>query len=856
VHDHPTLKLQSSNASKENSLTTVASFSKDKMPYKGAVLSPSSVVMVKPERAKKTTSHEKEASSPEAHLDHVHKFGVRVLPVMERKNDESGTPERMSKPGSTPERHQNEHNTYLERGIDVPDNYSPYTSTPAKPDSHPDFHEIDLGESAIEKQEEAEPHKHKETNVKTILTKGLQNIKDKLHSLERKKSPANVQRMSQEAPKPVNIEDASTEVPEEKVETVPQESVMMRQPSGRGIPSEIPEEVRMAAMAARSNRKSVGPLTVEAEEERTASRNSDSDSNQDSAPCTAPKRGNKRKAPKPPDEESPKDIKVDIEMMEEIPPSDSESEDGRKSVPIVVEDVKEKARKAASLVDLSRIDNTVPVGTLERAVSLDLVDGIPQGKKRKAPPVPSCVDDNVLSIDVDGEVISRKEARLEGTLSTFETGRLKKSSDWGTLEEALKDSPSPDSTTKDCQDSSTSSENDQVVVLSSPPMSDVISTNDSEEALSHTWNRSEPYDSIPEVGHYSFETYSSTTEPLSIEIKGDSQPQEKSENNRAKFLWAVPSEPAENRMVFSVTPDPATTQVSISGPPSGPTSLTMVSSTPVNFGRISPDSTQPTQISLSGVHVTTMQLNSLEDSNAYITAGETLLQDEEEPSMTPPALPTSPIPVSHPSSLTYITEIQVKAQDKDSPPRTNGVDVTVEDNHKHEVENAQHDTNGKCDDEEEENRLKSPEDTPTTENTVITHHSSPETTPTTVRPTAKSTPTKASRNVSVTAIQGSRIPVRSTSLTPDDRSSRSPIRPPVPARRFSDHGLNTSVSVESPKRTIPRPKEGKVTNTALNNGTSATPPTAGSGTGVTVKFGTRGNSEVRVLNASAKNDSE
>ncbi|XP_063241509.1 uncharacterized protein LOC134541775 [Bacillus rossius redtenbacheri] len=99
----------------------------------------------------------------------------------------------------------------------------------------------------------------------------------------------------------------------------------------------------------------------------------------------------------------------------------------------------ESTRKAASLGDLSRLDSEQPMSILERAVSLDLADGgTPHGtKKRKAPLPPPGEDYLVSAQDSDEGSSCKKEPRLDGAMDTFQRRRLKKSSDWGTLEDAL-----------------------------------------------------------------------------------------------------------------------------------------------------------------------------------------------------------------------------------------------------------------------------------------------------------------------------------------------------------------------------------------------------------------------------------
>ncbi|KAJ4442435.1 hypothetical protein ANN_04021 [Periplaneta americana] len=100
----------------------------------------------------------------------------------------------------------------------------------------------------------------------------------------------------------------------------------------------------------------------------------------------------------------------------------------------------ESTRKAASLGDLSRLDSEQPMSILERAVSLDLADGggTPHGSKKRKAPLPPPGEDYLGGMP-DGEdgVAHRKEPRLDSAMDTFQRRRLKKSSDWGTLEEAL-----------------------------------------------------------------------------------------------------------------------------------------------------------------------------------------------------------------------------------------------------------------------------------------------------------------------------------------------------------------------------------------------------------------------------------
>lgn len=101
-----------------------------------------------------------------------------------------------------------------------------------------------------------------------------------------------------------------------------------------------------------------------------------------------------------------------------------------------------KDRKTASTGDLSKIHKTQKsnTGTLERAQSLDITDtGIPLTKKRKA-----SKDEDELKSDSDDSfcdnTIKNKEPRLSlalDGLDTFQRNRLKKSTEWGNLEDAI-----------------------------------------------------------------------------------------------------------------------------------------------------------------------------------------------------------------------------------------------------------------------------------------------------------------------------------------------------------------------------------------------------------------------------------
>lgn len=100
-------------------------------------------------------------------------------------------------------------------------------------------------------------------------------------------------------------------------------------------------------------------------------------------------------------------------------------------------------RKTASTGDLTKIHKTrkTSSGTLERAQSLDITDtGMPQlNKKRKATNIE--FDSKTSSDDsLYGKVLMNKEPRLSlilDGLNTFQRSRLKKSTEWGNLEDAI-----------------------------------------------------------------------------------------------------------------------------------------------------------------------------------------------------------------------------------------------------------------------------------------------------------------------------------------------------------------------------------------------------------------------------------
>lgn len=340
-------------------------------------------------------------------------------------------------------------------------------------------------------------------NVKTLITKGLHNLKEKINqnSLGRRKREQNEEESS---PKQIKVQNSINEslskqnAIEEDKSNVPVPKVRSSVPAGitSEITSSVPEEVTRAGVVARSNRKSVvaeeGKREIDADnnfkivrdEDHSASDTSSESGNvQDES--KKPKRS-KGKAPAPPQaggkeaksadvdaitndadfvrddmnifEPTETEIKNErsfIETYDSDSDTDMQDLDDKKSgtkielsaTQVTIhhsptsdtgnEEEIETSRKAASLGDLSKLDSDHTLSVvLERAVSLDLADGTSQcGKKRKAPLPPAEEFPAVFD-----EMGYKKEPRLENSLglNTFQR-RLKKSSDFGTLEDALQD---------------------------------------------------------------------------------------------------------------------------------------------------------------------------------------------------------------------------------------------------------------------------------------------------------------------------------------------------------------------------------------------------------------------------------
>ncbi|XP_012264802.2 uncharacterized protein LOC105691107 [Athalia rosae] len=263
----------------------------------------------------------------------------------------------------------------------------------------------------------------------------------------------------------------------------------------RMIPEEIPEEVHNAAVAARRNRRNsaelLGPNKISKEMSRESNLNLQHESESDRLETKSPLQKNKRKAPAPPKEMvpggSPEEEKGKI--AGNLPQSNSETAgsddkfdsitDYAESLSDYLNKVRETTdgaearrqrlenqtcrrnsesdtdselqnsfttielnpaditihhtpvpeadddvyRKAASLGDLSKYESRA-TSTLERAQSLDMTD-TSASKKRKAPLPPEDINESTEDL-----------SKLDD-MDTFQRRKLKKSNEWGTLEDAI-----------------------------------------------------------------------------------------------------------------------------------------------------------------------------------------------------------------------------------------------------------------------------------------------------------------------------------------------------------------------------------------------------------------------------------
>lgn len=372
-----------------------------------------------------------------------HKFGIKVLPALD------GTVHRIE--------NENEHNTNLERRhsrkMDAEKSLGKNASL-VKETSPPE-EETKL---AIENlQQKANLEKDIPLSKENILQKENLQQKENIKQIEianQKDHPLKMRKLIKVDATELNGIDIPDRGKEEQ-----------------NIPTEVPTEVHNAAMAARRNRKNSSEFS-NAPKSPTNSTEEDPKS---------PQKG-KRKAPAPPkmnseDAESPavkkereSDDKIDsiadytdalsdyvskvrenkddearrqrLEMRTNRRNSESDTDSEIQNsfttielnpaditihhtpVPEVEDDDEEDDiyRKAASLGDLSKYESKTST-TLERAQSLDMTDT--GSKKRKAPMPPEDINESTEDL-----------TKLD-QIDTFDRRKLKKSSEWGTLEDAI-----------------------------------------------------------------------------------------------------------------------------------------------------------------------------------------------------------------------------------------------------------------------------------------------------------------------------------------------------------------------------------------------------------------------------------
>lgn len=341
-------------------------------------------------------------------------------------------------------------------------------------------------------------------------------------------------------------------------------------------------------------------------------------------------------------------------------------------------------RKAASLGDLSKLDSDQPLSiVLERAVSLDLADGVVQaGKKRKAPLPPS--EEFTAAFD---DLSYRAEPQVENSLglNTFQR-RLKKSSDFGTLEDVLNEGPK--------------SLEIEINNHSSPV--DLAETHNSNIQEFSSWLAEcrRPKSNNSETSEEQSPSRKSTTSLINIsspeELNKENKKGDKTEfefqNNNVSF-----SVNGKNFPDFEIKEEKSTvtsgtnskTVVVISQPNS--LERTFAETVPLNPAK---DDEKQNYFSLENeINSQSLPYQATESStfDTFITASsDSRMENYTKPSENedePPKLPTSPMPemtnsstLSTPlsSSLTYITEIKVSTSLKDgNKNRSSSTDGTM-----------------------------------------------------------------------------------------------------------------------------------------------------------------------------------
>lgn len=350
---------------------------------------------------------------------------------------------------SIPELSKTHHNKSLAKKLFISDLNDSLGSNHSKSTSHQT-----VDKRPDDKVKSVNNHHHHKFGIKVLpaldaTVHRIENQNEHNTNLERRNSKKNI----------VDAEKQTNSRPKSQQRDSADESdTKLELKSFSDVPSEVPAEVHNAAMAARKNRKNSSEL------EKRISLTSDS-LDEGKSP-----QKNKRKAPAPPESKGDKvdydklngqrdsisvnetgDVKKakmektemnrkhsesdtdDSEMVQTgftkielnpaditihhtpVPEVDNDDDDDDNDADIY--------RKAASLGDLSKYENKTAT-TLERAQSLDMTDT--SLKKRKAPmPPPEDISESTEDLTKLDEI------------DPFNIRKLKKSSEWGTLEDVI-----------------------------------------------------------------------------------------------------------------------------------------------------------------------------------------------------------------------------------------------------------------------------------------------------------------------------------------------------------------------------------------------------------------------------------
>ncbi|KRT85500.1 hypothetical protein AMK59_1853, partial [Oryctes borbonicus] len=223
-----------------------------------------------------------------------------------------------------------------------------------------------------------------------------------------------------------------------------------------GIPQEIPNHMMNAAVAARRNRKTIEENTPKKQKGKAPAppegfKLEDSPSNLDEIyPTDKESKPHQEIIGNPPTPEVKTELKdynsdSDVETDNQSSVNTIELNSSDITIHHTEENEDKQNRKTASTGDLTKIQKNrkISTGTLERAQSLDITDtGMPGiSKKRKGAKLEESFDSKTSSNDsLYGNALINKEPRLSlilDGLNTFQRSRLKKSTEWGNLEDAI-----------------------------------------------------------------------------------------------------------------------------------------------------------------------------------------------------------------------------------------------------------------------------------------------------------------------------------------------------------------------------------------------------------------------------------